>query len=356
MIFWLTPENLTAFRMALSEERYKDYVSQLSLTNLHTEAVLVFLANNQDLLIATEEDMCVSMTDAVTALVNYKICSDDASAKTLGRYFISRITEQGLNIDLNAFINVTAEINNMTAENAAAPVNGRLFIPDSVITVDSGIYSDNHEITQLTFGKLCTIVGAHSFDGCKELADIQFNNRVAILDSCAFRDTAVGSLILPESTRRICESAFENNKELTSVLFNEGLHTISEAAFRGCARLAEVKLPYTLERLGAQVFALNTVLQNVELASVMYIGSRCFAMCRTLEELHIPASVYELGDHFAEGCSSLKYIYLPRNIPVVHEKAFAGIPKTCTLRIEGENGDAPILIHVIKHKLNYEVI
>lgn len=89
-----------------------------------------------------------------------------------------------------------------------------------------------------------------------------------ILVSC--KKSASGELYIPSRL-----SSFEG----------DGIAEIAPHAFYGCS-----------------------LLEKIEISSASTIGTAAFENCTSLKELVLPSYVYELGDNFVEGCTSLEKI------------------------------------------------
>lgn len=77
---------------------------------------------------------------------------------------------------------------------------------------------------------------------------------VTEIESNAFRDSAIESVVIPGSVEKIGDSAFANCKSLKSVTMTEGLKEICGQAFSECSNLETMKLPVSVEKLGSMVF------------------------------------------------------------------------------------------------------
>ncbi len=97
---------------------------------------------------------------------------------------------------------------------------------------------------------------------------------------------------LPQTVRRIEDSAFEGCTKLKTVLLPEGLETIEDRAFHGCRSLHVLNIP----------------------DSVSFVGKNAFSGCRQLKELYIPAGLEELP--LLDTCASLSKVYVSPENPV----------------------------------------
>ena len=104
----------------------------------------------------------------------------------------------------------------------------------------------------------CFCSGA--FYGCKSLKRVELNEGLEVLGECAqlfssgvFRDSAVHSVKLPSTLKKIGDYSFCNCKNLRAIALPERLETIGDYSFRGTA-LIEVFIPMCVKIIGERAF------------------------------------------------------------------------------------------------------
>ena len=104
----------------------------------------------------------------------------------------------------------------------------------------------------------CICSGA--FHGCKSLKRVELNEGLEVLGECAqlfssgvFRDSAVHSVKLPSTLKKIGDYSFCNCKNLRAIALPEHLETIGDYSFRGTA-LTEVFIPMCVKTIGEGAF------------------------------------------------------------------------------------------------------
>jgi hypothetical protein len=117
------------------------------------------------------------------------------------------------------------------------------------------------------------------------------------------------------------------------VTFAEGssLVEIGQCAFVGCGKLAEVKIPPSVARIGDQAFLHCAGLSSLTFADgrqLEDIGFSSFQGCKGLAKVKIPASVGVIGPGAFSGCSSLKHVKFAAGsrLTRVGESALPAIP------------------------------
>ena len=112
----------------------------------------------------------------------------------------------------------------------------------------------------------------------------------------------------------------------------EGIRTIKAETFCGmesgtykhtkCEKLQNIKLPESLEEIGAKAFAF-TDLQKIEIPdNVEYIGRSAFLSCDKLEEVTLPASITRINESTFDSCNRLTFINIPKGVTEIGSCAF----------------------------------
>lgn len=190
-----------------------------------------------------------------------------------------------------------------------------------------------------------TEIGDAVFSGCTQLSHITIADTVTTIRSCAFEDTKLTDLTLPESLTTLGAFVLKGNdgvKSLTipknvitmqansggyhgalygsaveSVVFEKGIEKIPNQACHGATNLTKVTLPESVKTLGDSSFEGCTALTQIELPSRLNkIGTLSFANT-ALKELNIPESVTEMGAKILQENMNVKSLIIPKNMTVM---------------------------------------
>ena len=113
------------------------------------------------------------------------------------------------------------------------------------------------------------------------------------------------------------------NSQITEVVVEEGVTTLSSFSFDGCKILTKVSLPSTLTTIGGYAFRDCDIMTQIELpGKLQKIEVSAFHSCDALTSLTIPASVTELGSPLAENCKKLETINFTGDAPKLGENTF----------------------------------
>ena len=183
-----------------------------------------------------------------------------------------------------------------------------------ILSVASGGYQVNANLTSLYIGSKITEIGVDSVQSCANLLDVTIPNSVTVIgDSSFLLCTGLTGIIIPDSVLDIQASAFAGCTGLTSVTIGENVSQILYGAFSGCNNVGftEIVIPNSVNTLGPTVFDGCTALTSVTLPvnpSFTLIDAQTFLGCTGLASIIIPESVATIGAEALKNCTALSSI------------------------------------------------
>lgn len=108
----------------------------------------------------------------------------------------------------------------------------------------------------------------------KAIKNVILPHALKVIGKAAFQWSPIESIIIPDSVMTIGEKAFDNCKALCEISFGTGLKEIGKEAFSGIHEIRKWYLPNGLETIQTGAFIYSSI-----------------------EEIHIPASVEEIGKY-----------------------------------------------------------
>ncbi len=126
---------------------------------------------------------------------------------------------------------------------------------------------------------------------------------------------------VPESVTEICDYAFAQTNNLTSISFPSVLKRIGSFAFESTA-VMNVILPEGLEELGTSAFQSSSAIYANIPSSLKSIGDNAFSNCLSLESVYINDGVEHIGSEAFKYCESLSYFRVPNSITELTGKMF----------------------------------
>ncbi|MCK9316513.1 MAG: leucine-rich repeat protein [Verrucomicrobia bacterium] len=220
-----------------------------------------------------------------------------------------------------------------------------IIIPDSVTNIGDEAFSSCDMLTNITLPNGVTDIGDWTFSGCSDLTSITIPNSVAgIGEGVFYYCWSLTSVVIGDSVTSIGGDAFNNCNKLTSITIPDSVTHIGYDAFSGCEQLppilfsiggkmlvryskgntaTEYSIPGTVTRIGTQAFEGCSVLTSITIPnSVTHIGDWAFGSCSKLASIEIPNSVVSIGDYAFTSCSGLTSITIPDSVTSIGDAAF----------------------------------
>lgn len=178
--------------------------------------------------------------------------------------------------------------------------------------------------------------------------------------SCKFKYVHISNGIID-----ICDSAFNNCTELTTVKIPNSVRTIEKSAFSSCKKLTDIEIPYGVEKIEQYAFrycGLTNITIPSSVISFGYYFSSVFQGCTNLNSVVFEAqiesmwsqSLFEgctsltivdcsffeyIGYYMFQGCTNLTSIILDKNLTWTGSGAFAKCTKFQTIYFKGTAAD-----------------
>lgn len=133
----------------------------------------------------------------------------------------------------------------------------------------------------------------------------------------------VTEIKIPSTVREIGEFAFENCSKLEIINIPDSVKMIGRCTFSGCSGLK--KVIYGSVIVPEKTFYGCSSLTEVKLLdSVKFIGEEAFESCTSLVSIDLPYLVEEIGKRSFRGCTSLSNINFPLSLRKIGANAFQG--------------------------------
>ncbi len=162
----------------------------------------------------------------------------------------------------------------------------------------SNIFNSCKSLTSVTISENINSLGNNMFSGCSNLRDVTFEEgcQLTTIATNAFRNTAITTILLPDSVTTIGTWAFANCTSLVSIQMDY-VTVIDHQAFSGCSSLANT----IIEGETQQGFITTDRLQS--------IGFGSFHKCSSLKTLELGTGLKTIKGHsfLASGLTSAKF-------------------------------------------------
>lgn len=208
-----------------------------------------------------------------------------------------------------------------------------IIIPNSVNSLVRECFSDNKNLTSITFGAGIREIGDHVCSGCTNLKTVTFKNGITSIGNCMFISCSnLESVFIPDSVSIIEAWAFYGCSKLKHISFGNKVSIIEDKAFENCEGLTDIVLPDGILELGTEAFSGCKNLKSVTIGGkITDLGTHIFSSCAKLTNVTIKNGLTSIGNCMFIGCSNLKEINIPNSVTEIQPWAFASCTSLETL-------------------------
>ena len=126
--------------------------------------------------------------------------------------------------------------------------------------------------------------------------------------------SGINEYSIKDDVKVICDRAFKDCKELSSISIPNGVITIGESAFYNLVNLKSIAIPNSVVTIGKLAFFGCSGIVSLSLSEKLkYIGKRSFYACAGITSLLIPSKTEVIGNSAFQGCINLNRIIVDTN-------------------------------------------
>ncbi|MGM9851027.1 MAG: leucine-rich repeat protein [Muribaculaceae bacterium] len=172
----------------------------------------------------------------------------------------------------------------------------------------------------LTIGDNC--VNMPSFEGCTNLTEVHLGESLETVCDNAFRECINLQFVdIPQSVTCINESAFAKSG-LKKINLKGGLSVLKPCAFFETP-IESIIMPNSVKSIGNRCFYNCKYLKNITLSdSINTIPSECFYGCEELVNFTFPINLEIIKDLSFWGCANLSQMSFPATLTTIEDNAF----------------------------------
>lgn len=160
-------------------------------------------------------------------------------------------------------------------------------------------YGENHynRIKTVDIDSGVEAIGNYAFKG-SSLKRVKMLSGIKKLGKGAFKNCAkLKELFVPFSVNTVSEECFCNCADLTLLHIEKDIKKIGKRAFAGCKKLSDFSIPNTLNEIDQEAFRGCDSIEEFGFSDyVRKIGSKAFYDCKGLKSVYIPKTLTSIGD------------------------------------------------------------
>ena len=192
-------------------------------------------------------------------------------------------------------------------------------------TIGKRAFAGCTQLTSVDIPSGVKVLEQEAFAGCTALASITLHEGLQRIRPQAFAETAIQSIVVPDSVTTMGGHVFRNCYNLSSVKLPAGIKQITTRMFDGCTSLTSIEIPSGVQKIGKSAFEGSSV-KNITLPNgIVEIGEKAFAGC-PLESIILPDTLKTIGVSAFDGCAELREIIIPAGVTTVGMYAFDNCP------------------------------
>ena len=234
---------------------------------------------------------------------------------------ISLPKEMSGGIAVNAFRNCKSITSVEVPENIKTMGEGAFYGCTSLASLTIPfIGSQPGEHTE-TFGYIFANTESHTVDDSPEQSGSSGMTDLITADNVP---ESLKTVIITKETN-IPENAFASMKHIRTIDVNDGIESIGNRAFDGCAELESFSIPDGINMIGDNTFRNCSNIRTIDVPdSATMISEAAFDGCAALRSIHIPDGITHIYSHTFRGCSSLREISIPVSVTNIEQGIFEG--------------------------------
>ena len=173
----------------------------------------------------------------------------------------------------------------------------------------------------------------------KTITNVNLTNCAFIANGAFKLFSALTSINIPNSVKRIGNYAFDDCDALTNVTIPHGVTSIGQGAFRYCDDLRDIIIPDSVTEISFNAFYGCSKLQSIVLPKgLTSIEHNTFYDCESLTSITIPVSVTSIDHSAFYDCSGLTSITIPDGVTSIGRMAFRGCSALTSVTFENTSG------------------
>ncbi|MCQ2469725.1 MAG: leucine-rich repeat domain-containing protein [Ruminococcus sp.] len=214
----------------------------------------------------------------------------------------------------------------------------KVVVENGVTTLSRYAFTNCPNLESVSLPSSLTLISDSVFRNDKKLTQITIPSSVVQINQCAFMNTGLTEIVVPDSVTEMEWAVFAECADLKKAVLPSKLTYIESSMFRDCPQLESVNVPASVTKIDYSAFENCSALTSIALPGVLKEISYNVFACSGLKSIDIPAGVTSIGDSAFYGCPLLESLKINSAQTAIGKSAFADCTKLTSLDVpEGFN-------------------
>ncbi|MGN1297247.1 MAG: leucine-rich repeat protein [Clostridia bacterium] len=198
-------------------------------------------------------------------------------------------------------------------------------IPDTITTIENGVFNSCSSLTSITIGKGVTSIGNIAFYNCGKLESINVSDRndtYSSVEGILYNKKQTTMIMVPRATKevevpntvtKIENYAFYNCDNLEKITIGDSVTNIEieDISFYNCSKLKSIDVS-----TGNTVYSsIDGILYNKEQTKLVKVS-------RTINQIIMPSTIETIGSYAFNNCTNLSSVIIRDGVKTIESYAF----------------------------------
>jgi|GEM_PF-1861339 len=209
-------------------------------------------------------------------------------------------------------------------------------LPSTLSSMGSNAFRECKSLTGVELPDALMEIKNGAFRSCENLKTMTLGQNTTVIETDAFRQTAITNVFIPKSVKTMGSGSFCENSAMKSLVIDNAAVFIDYDAFYLCTGLETVDLGNAVTGFGHSgywggggfdygSFRECTSLTKVVIPASVTQLNTTFRGCSRLYDVTLPEGLTTISDHTFDGCA-IKELMIPASVSYIGGYAFSSCP------------------------------